>query len=162
MLFSFKNVMIFVGIAFAPPVGHFLAITRAMNSSSHQNQTYIWRRMSAAAAAATPGGDSRGPRVGDLPRSRSVQQEQLAEGSDFESTATTGRPAAWPARSPDAPPDPATRRGGRETMPDERAAEEAARMTIRHGSGKSADAIMAGWVRRIGDWERGSGGPMDG
>ncbi|KXZ53146.1 hypothetical protein GPECTOR_7g1038 [Gonium pectorale] len=87
---------------------------------------------------------SSGPRVGDLPRSRSVQQEQLAEGSDYESTAATGRPAAWPARSPDAPPDPATRTGGRETMPDERAAEEAARMTIRHGSGKSAEAIMAG------------------
>jgi hypothetical protein len=101
------------------------------------------------------------PRVGDLPRSRSVQQaskyasqyqplmaarllipamatkhwwrarvafcardcpllrlpiaayrgpqEQLAEGSNFLSTDATGRPAQWPRRSPDAPPDPATR-----------------------------------------------------
>lgn len=84
------------------------------------------------------------PRVGDLPRTRSVNQEQLAEGSDSESAATTGRPAAWPARSPDAPPDPATRQGGRETMPDEQAADAAARTTIRHGSGKSAEAILAG------------------
>ncbi|EFJ43157.1 hypothetical protein VOLCADRAFT_96693 [Volvox carteri f. nagariensis] len=40
--------------------------------------------------------------------------------------------------------------GGRETMPDERAVEEAAWMTIRHGSGKSAEAILAGWTIKSG------------
>ncbi|KAG2433917.1 hypothetical protein HXX76_008269 [Chlamydomonas incerta] len=84
------------------------------------------------------------PAVGDLPRTRSVQQEQLAAGSDRDSVQAAGGQAAWPRRSPDAPPDPATRRGGRETMGSEREAEEAARMTIRHGSGKSAEVFMAG------------------
>ncbi|KAG2486553.1 hypothetical protein HYH03_014854 [Edaphochlamys debaryana] len=68
-------------------------------------------------------------KVGDLPRTRSVAQEHI--------------PGQWPPRSPDAPADPATRTGGRETM-SERDAEEAARLTIRHGSGKSAEAILAG------------------
>ncbi len=98
---------------------------------------------------------SDGPHVGDLPRTRSVQQEQLAADSDHEA-ARGGRPAAWPRRSPDAPPDPATRgMGGRDTMPDEQYAQEAARMTIRHGSGKSAEAILAGWVG--GGWGMGRG-----
>lgn len=74
-----------------------------------------------------------------LPRARSVDQQQLAQGSATEA-AGEGRPAGWPARSPDAPPDPAERATG---VPEEEA-ERLAFETIRQGSGKSAEAILAG------------------